>query len=65
MGALTSLAPLERLPEPPSYLMGNPTLAAQVEENHEESLSSGDEGHRFLLGLKSNPVSSLQRPQEA
>ena len=47
------------------YLVGNPTLGPQLEENREEPQSSGDEGLCFLHGLESHPKSSLQNPQEA
>ena len=44
-GGLTSLALHERLPDLPSYLVRNPTLAPQLEKTHETLPSSREEGH--------------------
>ena len=47
-----------------SYFVRNPTLAPQLEKTYETPQSSGDEGLHFLHCLESNPVSSLQTPEE-
>ena len=48
-----------------AYLVSKPTLALQLEKNHEIPPSSRDEALLFLQGLESNPESSLKIPQEA
>ena len=63
-GDLTALAPRERLTELQSYFVGNPTLAPQLEKTYETPQSLGDEGLHFMHSLESNPVSSLQTPEE-
>ena len=46
------------------YFVRNPTLAPQLEKTYKTPQSSGDEGLHFLHCLESNPVSSLQTPEE-
>ena len=64
-GDLTSLAPHERLPEFPVVPREKPTLAPQLEKNHEIPPSFRYEALLFPQGLESNPESSLKTPQEA
>ena len=47
-----------------SYFVRNPTLAPQLEKTYETPQSLGDEGLHFMHSLESNPVSSLQTPEE-
>ena len=48
-----------------SYLVRKPTLARQLEETHETTRSSRDEGLIFLHGLETNHESFLQTEAEA